>query len=240
MNIVFLTGAGISSESGLSTYRDLEGIWKEYKIEDVATGRAWKKDKETVLKFHNLMQDKVLDVEPNHAHKEIAWLANNTDHTVNVLTQNIDDLHERAGLNPDNVFHLHGEIMRSCSTLNSKLKYECKTHINIGDKCEKGSQLRFDTVLFDENPYHLNMARALICSADIFVIIGTSLNVAPVSYLPDFAQSSRNYIIDPKARLIVDSMDGYGDLTIYNDINVMPFTACEGIGSLFEIENLKD
>ena len=239
MNIVFLTGAGISSESGLSTYRDLEGIWKEYKLEDVATGQAWKKDKETVLKFHNLMQDKVLEVEPNHAHKEIAWLANNTDHNVKVLTQNIDDLHERAGLSSDDVYHLHGEIMRSRGTLDPSIKYERREPINVGDKCEKGSQLRFDTVLFDENPYHLNIAKALICSADIFVIIGTSLNVFPVSILPDFAQNSVNYIIDPQGRHIVNSMDGYGDLTIYKDIKVISETACIGIDTLFGNENLK-
>jgi NAD-dependent deacetylase len=238
MNVVFLTGAGISSESGLSTYRDLEGIWREYDVEEVATIEGWKKDKEKVLKFHNLMQDKVLEVEPNNAHNKIAWLENNTDHNIFVLTQNVDDLHERAGLSSDKVFHLHGEIMRSRSTLNPKLKYDAREHVNLGDKCEKGSQLKHDTVLFGEDPYHLNMAKALICSADLFVIIGTSLNVAPVSLLPDYAQDSKNYIIDPQAKHIVDSMDSYGDINIYNDINIINETACKGIEELIEKENL--
>lgn len=225
MKIVFLTGAGISSESGLPTYRDLiDGLWQNYNLEDVATKEAIYKNPELVLKFHNLLYEKVKSVEPNDAHKQIALLSKK--HDVFVFTQNVDDLHERGGMSCIRVYHLHGDITKSKSIIDSNLKYNVKEPIKMGDKCDYGFQLRYDTVLFGEMPYHLETAFRILNECDLFVIIGTSLNVYPVNLLPNYAKCKK-YIIDPNA----DSIE-------IDDINIIKETACKGIYTLIDKEKL--
>src|SRR3954468_171917 len=145
--LVVLTGAGISAESGLKTFRDSDGLWEGYDIEDVATPRAWKKNPQLVLEFYNYRRRDVAAAQPNAAHTELAELQHDFD--VHVITQNIDDLHERAG--SKKVLHLHGEIMKARSTVDPELVYPLKTwEIKPGDICEKGSQLRPHIVWFGE------------------------------------------------------------------------------------------
>src|SRR5882757_4272157 len=144
--LVVLTGAGISAESGLKTFRDSDGLWNGYNIEDVATPRAWKKNPQLVLEFYNYRRKNVLDARPNAAHIGLAELEKKFD--VHIITQNIDDLHERAG--STKVLHLHGEIFKMRSERNEELVYEIKGDIKIGDKAEDGGQLRPSIVWFEE------------------------------------------------------------------------------------------
>ena len=146
--IMVFSGAGLSKESGVETFRDSggDGLWNKHKIEDVATPEGWRKDKELVLNFYNARRSHLKEVEPNDAHKYIAKLEEKFD-VINI-TQNVDNLLERAG--STNVIHLHGDLTKSRSTLNSKLVYDCDGDINIGDKCEKGSQLRPHIIWFNE------------------------------------------------------------------------------------------
>ena len=171
--LVIFTGAGISAESGLKTFRDAGGLWEEYKIEDVATFDAWEKNQDLVLKFYNERRKQVIDAQPNAAHKFIADLQKTFD--VHVITQNIDDLHERAG--SKKVLHLHGEIMKSRSTVDERLIYDLKSaDIKKGDKCEKGSQLRPHIVWFGELVPAMETAHVITEQSELFVVIGTSLN----------------------------------------------------------------
>lgn len=195
--IVIFTGAGVSAESGIKTFRDSDGLWENYKIEEVATPEAWRKDKALVLEFYNARRRQVLSSFPNEAHRAIAKLQDKFD--VRVITQNIDDLHERAG--SLHVLHLHGEIMKSRSTLDPGLIYDIKgSELNIGEKCEKGSQLRPHIVWFGEMVPALPYAAEWISEADIFIVIGTSLVVYPAAGLLDYAPTdSEKYYIDPAA-----------------------------------------
>ncbi len=146
-HIVVFTGAGISAESGLNTFRDTGGLWEEFPLHKVATVTAWKKDREKVLHFYNLRRQQVRQAEPNAAHLALAKLQD--DFQVSIITQNIDDLHERAG--SKNILHLHGEIMKSRSTVNQHLLYQLgNKDITLGEKCERGSQLRPHVVWFGE------------------------------------------------------------------------------------------
>lgn len=193
--LVVFSGAGVSAESGIPTFRDTNGLWENHKIEDVATPEAWDKNKELVLNFYNLMRTKLKTYEPNKAHNIIAELEEHFE--VTVITQNIDDLHERGG--SSKVIHLHGELLKSRSTFNPELKYECTGNINLGDKCEKGSQLRPDVVWFHENIYHLDTAAELVEQCDILLIVGTSLNVWPAAGLLYVVKPETEiYCIDPK------------------------------------------
>src|SRR4026208_2095878 len=144
--LVVLSGAGVSAESGLKTFRDSDGLWEGYNIEDVATPRAWKKDPKLVLEFYNYRRKNVLDAQPNAAHHGLAELEK--DYDVTIITQNIDDLHERAG--STNVLHLHGEIFKMRSEKNGSLIYEIRGDINLGDKADDGAQLRPNIVWFEE------------------------------------------------------------------------------------------
>lgn len=195
--IVVFTGAGISAESGLKTFRDSGGLWEEYKVEDVATPEAWENDPEMVLTFYNKRLKQVLAAKPNAAHYAIVELEKKFD--VQVITQNIDDLHERAG--SKKVLHLHGEIIKSRSSVDSDLIYNIKgREIRLGEKCEKGSQLRPHIVWFGETVPHMDDAGKLAAKADIFIIVGTSLNVYPAAGLVDFVpQGVPKYLIDPQA-----------------------------------------
>src|SRR4026207_1601871 len=169
--LVVLTGAGISAESGLKTFRDSDGLWEGYNVEDVATPRAWRKNPQRVLDFYNYMRKNVLDSQPNAAHTGLAELEKNFD--VHIITQNIDDLHERAG--SSNVLHLHGEIFKMRSERDHELIYEIKTDIKIGDKADDGEQLRPYIVWFEEPVPKIEEAIPVVRSSDIFVVVGTSL-----------------------------------------------------------------
>jgi len=193
--LVVLTGAGISAESGLKTFRDSDGLWEGYNIEDVATPRAWKKDPKLVLEFYNYRRKNVAEANPNAAHIGLAELENYFD--VTIITQNIDDLHERAG--STNIIHLHGEIFKMRSEWNEDLIYPVKGEINIGDKAEDGGQLRPHIVWFEEAVPKMDEAVPVVQSADIFVVVGTSLVVYPAAGLVNYALGEiPKYIIDKK------------------------------------------
>ena len=189
------SGAGISAESGIKTFRDSGGLWEEHKVEDVATPEGWKKNPGLALDFYNKRRKQVIEARPNEAHLILAKLQKYFD--VQIITQNIDDLHERAG--SKQVLHLHGEIMKSRSTLDSSLIYNVqKGKINLGDKCAKGSQLRPHIVWFGELVPNMETAAYLVQTADIFVTIGTSLNVYPAAGLMESALTDiPKYLIDP-------------------------------------------
>ena len=195
--IVVFTGAGMSAESGIKTFRDTDGLWENFKIEDVATFDAWKKNRSLVLDFYNQRRKQVIEAAPNEAHLMVAQLQNTFD--VQVITQNIDDLHERAG--SKNVLHLHGEIMKSRSTLDPSLIYNVTGYfINEGDLCEKGSQLRPHIVWFGEAVPEMDTAINIAGKADIFITIGTSLNVYPAANLIHVTSlSAQKYLIDPNS-----------------------------------------
>lgn len=196
MKLVVLTGAGISAESGLKTFRDADGLWEGYNVYDVATPEAWEKDPELVQKFYNERRKQVLAAQPNQAHQLLAELEKDFD--VEIITQNIDDLHERAG--STKVTHLHGVITRSQSDLRPDLTYPIEgTEIKTGDLCELGSQLRPHVVWFGEAVPMIEVAVLICKQADIFVLIGTSLAVYPAAGLIDFVPSVVDkYIIDPR------------------------------------------
>ena len=195
--IVVFTGAGISAESGLKTFRDSGGLWEEYNIEDVATPEAWEKNQELVLTFYNKRRKQILNARPNAAHHALVELEKKYE--VQIITQNIDDLHERAG--SANVLHLHGEITKSQSSVDSSLVYKMTApEILLGQTCERGSQLRPNVVWFGETVIKMDEAIQLSTKADIFIIIGTSLNVHPAAGLIDYVPKSvSKYLIDPQA-----------------------------------------
>ncbi len=221
-HLVILSGAGISAESGLKTFRDSDGLWMGYNIEDVATPRAFKKNPQLVLDFYNMRRRDVAAAEPNTAHVGLATLQEKFD--VTIVTQNIDDLHERAG--SKNVMHLHGEIFKMRSSVNDDLIMEIREDIQFGDKASDGAQLRPHIVWFEEPVPLIEEAAAIMSTADLFVLIGTSLQVYPaaglIHYVPD---ETPKYIIDRKIPLI-------GNLR-----NIIPFenTATEGIKQLLEL-----
>ena len=193
--LVVLSGAGISAESGLKTFRDGDGLWEGYNIEDVATPRAWRKNPQLVLEFYNFRRQNVLDAQPNAAHHGLADLEKNFN--VTIITQNIDDLHERAG--STNVLHLHGEIFKMRSEKNHELIYEIKGDIKIGDTAEDGGQLRPHIVWFEEPVPKIEEAIPVVREADLFVVVGTSLVVYPAAGLINYAPwEIPKYIIDKR------------------------------------------
>jgi len=194
--LVVLTGAGISAESGFATFRDSGGLWEGYRVEDVATPEAWHRNQKMVLDFYNERRKKALEAMPNRGHEILAELQNDFD--VTVVTQNVDDLHERAG--SKNVIHLHGGLFESRSTLDPSLVYKIKGwELNLGDKCEKGSQLRPNIVWFGEMVPMMEQAAYIASLADIFLVVGTSLVVYPAAGLVNEApRSIPKYIVDPE------------------------------------------
>lgn len=193
--IVVFTGAGISAESGISTFRDSGGLWDKYEIKDVATPEAWRKNPLLVLDFYNERRKQVIEAKPNPAHIAIAELQKKFH--VHVITQNVDDLHERAG--SEKIIHLHGEIRKSRSTLNPELVYTVPGwEIKAGDRCEMGSQLRPHIVWFGEMVPEMTRAESIASTADIFIIVGTSLNVYPAAGLVHHASEKCSiYLVDP-------------------------------------------
>jgi len=193
--LVVLTGAGISAESGLKTFRDAGGLWEGHDVTEVATPEAWAKDPHLVQRFYNERRKQALSAQPNLAHEILAQLEEHFE--VQVITQNVDDLHERAG--SSNVLHLHGELSKIRSTLDESLIYDCKGwEVNMGDLCEKGSQLRPHIVWFGEAVTMMEPAIEQSLSADIFLVVGTSLQVYPAAGLVQYTPSDCPlYVVDP-------------------------------------------
>lgn len=193
--LVVFSGAGISAESGIRTFRDSGGLWEQFRIEDVATPEAWKKNQALVLEFYNQRRKQVMEAQPNAAHKLIAELQNDFD--VQVVTQNVDDLHERAG--SQFVLHLHGEIMKARSSEDENLIYPLGSNeLKAGDLCEKGSQLRPHIVWFGELVKEMEHANYLASQSDLFIVIGTSLNVYPAAGIINFVLPSvPKWLVDP-------------------------------------------
>ncbi len=193
--ITVLSGAGVSAESGIKTFRDSGGLWEGHDVMDVASPEGWAKDRELVLNFYNERRKKALSSKPNPGHQIIAELE---DHfNVTVITQNVDNLHEKAG--SSYVIHLHGELFKSRSTLDPTLIYDVEGWaLNVGDKCEKGSQLRPNIVWFGEMVPMMDVAVEETLSADVFIVIGTSLQVYPAAGLLEYVKTSiPKFIIDP-------------------------------------------
>jgi NAD-dependent deacetylase len=191
MKIAVLTGAGISAESGIGTFRDNGGLWEKYKIEDVATPEAWENNPTLVLNFYNERRKQVISAKPNNAHFALAKLEEFHDTTV--ITQNIDDLHERAGTK--NIIHLHGEILKAKSSELSTDYYHVSKDVTIGDKCNKGYQLRPHVVWFGESVPEMEIAEKIVNQSDLIIIIGTSLNVYPAAGLVNNRNSKAKVIL---------------------------------------------
>ncbi|WP_375239012.1 NAD-dependent deacetylase [Aurantibacter sp.] len=182
-HIVVLTGAGISAESGIKTFRDANGLWEGHNVMDVASPEGFAKNPELVLEFYNQRRKQLLEVKPNKAHFDLVQLEQN--YNVTIITQNVDDLHERAG--STNVIHLHGELLKSRPISSDKEIYDCKTDIVLGDKNKKGEQLRPHIVWFGENVPLIDKAVSICETADVLLIIGTSLQVYPAASLMKYA-----------------------------------------------------
>jgi len=194
-NIVVLTGAGISAESGLKTFRDANGLWEGHNVMEVATPEGWEKDKKLVLNFYNARRKQLLEVEPNVAHKNLVQLEDK--YNVHIVTQNVDDLHERAG--STNVVHLHGELLKVRSSFDEDLILDWKTDLIVGDMCEHNHQLRPHIVWFGEAVPLLDYAAKLVSEANYIIIVGTSMQVYPAAGLIDYAKAhTQIFFIDPQ------------------------------------------
>jgi NAD-dependent deacetylase len=222
--IVVLTGAGISAESGLKTFRGSGGLWEDHDIMQVASPEGWNNDAALVLRFYNERRKQLKNVEPNTAHFALAELQNKYD--VTVITQNVDDLHERAG--SKHIIHLHGELKKVRSTGYPELIYDTDGETNLGDLCEKGYQLRPHIVWFGEMVPKMDEATAITAKADIFIVVGTSLLVYPAAGLINYAPyDTPKYIIDPN---IPEHMS-------ISNLSVIPKMAGEGLPELVKILN---
>ena len=220
--LVVLTGAGMSSESGIRTFRDSGGLWEEYEVTEVATYDAWMRNRDLVLRFYNERRRQLAGCKPNAGHTGLAQLEKNFD--VQIITQNIDDLHERAG--SKKVLHLHGELTKARSSVDPALIYDIGYRdINNGDKCEKGSQLRPHIVWFGEEVPMMENAVSLAAEADIFVVIGSSLNVYPAAGLISYAPHKATlWLIDPNDVSV----------PVYRSVEVIKEKAARGVEILTE------
>ena len=220
--LVILTGAGMSSESGIRTFRDSGGLWEEYEVTEVATYEAWERNRELVLRFYNERRRQLEGCSPNAGHRGLVELEKHFD--VQIITQNIDDLHERAG--STKILHLHGELTKARSTVDPTLIYDIGYRdINNGDRCLKGSQLRPHIVWFGEEVPMMEKAVRLAAEADIFVVIGSSLNVYPAAGLVNYAPHKAGlWLIDPN------------DVSVpgYRDVEVIKEKAARGVEILTE------
>lgn len=195
-HLVVLSGAGISAESGIPTFRDADGLWEGYDVMQVATPQGWNKNRALVLDFYNQRRKKALEVQPNRGHEILAELEEKFK--VTIITQNVDNLHERAG--STNVIHLHGSLFESRSTLDESLVYPIKGwELKEGDKCERGSQLRPNIVWFGEMVPLMEVAAQHARRADVFIIVGTSMAVYPAAGLIDYVPyDTPKYMVDPR------------------------------------------
>ena len=221
--LVVLSGAGMSAESGLRTFREMGGLWEEYDVTEVASPGGWEKDRELVLRFYNERRKQLLETHPNRGHIALAEMEKDFD--VNIVTQNVDDLHERAG--SSKILHLHGELRKSRSTADPNLVYDIEGwELNSGDLCEMGSQLRPHIVWFGEAVPAIEEAVVLVSEADLLVIIGTSMNVYPAAGLINYAPPSVPiYLIDPNEVSMVGQAG----------IKVIKKGAGEGVDELYKI-----
>lgn len=220
--LVALTGAGISAESGLRTFRDSDGLWEGYNVQDVATPRAWRRDPALVQDFYNMRRRDVMAATPNAAH--IALAALQQQYNVYVITQNIDDLHERAG--SEKVMHLHGEIVKMRSERNPNKLYPITTDIAHGQRAEDGGLLRPHVVWFEEPVPMIEEAIPLMYMADIFVLIGTSLAVYPAAGLVDYVPDRvKKYVIDKHIPPV----------SRYKNVIPIEMTATEGMQELMQL-----
>jgi NAD-dependent deacetylase len=223
-NLVVLSGSGISAESGLLTFRDKGGLWEKYDFQKLASIEGWRENPQLVLEFYNARRDQVRKAEPNEAHFALAWLEEYFH--VTIITQNVDNLHERAG--SGKIVHLHGEIMKAKSSIDSTLIYELgDKNIYWGDKCAKGSQLRPFIVWFGEAVPMMSKAVEIVSEAEIFIIVGTSLQVYP-------AASLIHYVPSTAKKFIVDKT--LPPLATYANLEMIEKPASTGIPSL--VENL--
>ena len=221
--IVALTGAGMSAESGLKTFRDADGLWEGHDVMQVASPEGWRQDPELVLDFYNQRRRQLFDVRPNQGHELLAELEQR--YSVEVVTQNVDDLHERAG--SSRVLHLHGELLKVRSSRDERLVQDWTTDLVLGDLCELGSQLRPDIVWFGEAVPLLEPAAEITSQADIIIIIGTSMQVYPAASLIHFAQPGIPiYFIDPRPTI---SESQFSNLTVFAD------TAVKGMQKLVQL-----
>ncbi|WP_418636542.1 SIR2 family NAD-dependent protein deacylase [Winogradskyella sp.] len=220
-HIVVLTGAGISAESGIKTFRDADGLWEGHDVMEVASPEGFTRNPELVLNFYNQRRQQLKEVKPNQAHNDLVTLEN--DYKVTIITQNVDDLHERAG--STNVVHLHGELRKVRSTGNPNDIRECTEDINLGDLCDKGYQLRPHIVWFGEAVPKIETAINICYTADILIIIGTSMQVYPAASLIDYVQPNTTiYYIDPKPAITNNSR-----------VTVIAKSATEGTKELIEL-----
>ena len=219
--LVVLTGAGMSAESGLKTFRDSDGLWEGHNVEDVATPQAWEKNPQLVLEFYNIRRQNVAEASPNAGHYGFADLEKDFD--VTIITQNIDDLHERAG--STKVLHLHGEIFKMRSDKNEEKYFEIRGDIRMGDLADDGGQLRPYIVWFGEPVYMMEHAIPVVQQAEIFVVAGTSLVVYPAAGLVHYAkQGIPKYIIDKKIPYT----------TSLNNLTAIEKPATDGVRELIE------
>ena len=215
--IVVLTGAGMSAESGINTFRDADGLWEGHDIMEVASPQGFATNPELVLDFYNQRRRQLLDVKPNKAHFALAHLEN--DYNITIVTQNVDDLHERAG--STDVLHLHGELLKARSTKNEHLIFNWEKDISLGDLCEDGSQIRPHIVWFGEAVPMLEKAIEIMQQAAILLIIGTSMQVYPAASLIHYIKPTIPiYFIDPKPS--VSEQD-------FNNLTIIPEMATIGI-----------
>ena len=220
--IVVLSGAGISAESGIKTFRDADGLWEGHDIMEVASPIGFAKNPKLVLDFYNQRRAQLLEVQPNAAHKIIAELQNEFD--VHIITQNVDDLHERAG--SKNVIHLHGELLKVRSVYNEQVVLDWKTDLFLGDVDKHGNPLRPHIVWFGEEVPAMDKALEIVEQADILIVIGTSLQVYPAAGLINYVNRNITvYYIDPKPATIYD---------LPNPLEIMPFAATKGMKILRE------
>lgn len=222
--IVVLTGAGVSAESGIKTFRDEDGLWEGHDVMSVASPEGWSRDKELVLDFYNQRRRQLHTVEPNPAHHAIKKLEDKFD--VHIITQNIDNLHERAG--SSNVIHLHGELIKARSSLDENLLYHWPGDITIGDKCARGSQLRPHVVWFGEPVPAMEQAVRTISDADCVMIIGTSMVVYPAAGLIMYSPPhSKVFYVDPKPNISYE-------LSSQKELKVIPKPAGEALPGLVD------
>ncbi|KXO01303.1 NAD-dependent deacetylase [Aequorivita aquimaris] len=195
MKIAVLTGAGVSAESGIKTFRDSDGLWEGHDVMEVASPEGFERNPEVVLDFYNQRRRQLLTVQPNAAHRALAALEKM--HEVTIITQNVDDLHERAG--STNVIHLHGELLKVRSTFDEDLILDWKEDLNLGDFCENNHQLRPHIVWFGEMVPMIEVAADVVARADAVIIVGTSMQVYPAAGLVQYAKPDAHiYFVDPK------------------------------------------
>jgi NAD-dependent deacetylase len=220
--VVVLSGAGISAESGIKTFRDANGLWEGYDVMEVASPEGWEDNPEMVLKFYNQRRAQLFEVQPNLGHFALAELESRFH--VEIITQNVDNLHEMAG--SSNVTHLHGELLKVRSTLDQTLVYDWRTDLKLGDFCEKGAQLRPHIVWFGEQVPLIEKAIEIITDASIVIVVGTSMQVYPAAGLINYAPiESKKFYVDPKPAHLIKN---------YKNLSILSKTATLGLPEIVQ------